>query len=251
MSKYDLPLEKPLMNAAGTLGYAPDPHGPIDLTALGAFVTNPVSWGSRSPAQGTRLLSYPGGFLMHTGHPNRGLETVIRHYRARWKRSPVPVMVHILAQGVEEVAEMVQQLENLEGVMGIEIGLSSEVDANTAALYIQAAMGELPLVARLPMERARELIYALAGTEIAAVSLGPPRGALINPQGEITHGRLYGPAVLPQALATVKAISQVGVPVIGAGGIYTPQDIQAMQDAGAVAVQLDVVLWRDGLPGNN
>lgn len=237
------------MNAAGTLGYAPDPRGPIDLTALGAFVTNPVSWQARSPAQGTRLLKYPGGFLMHTGHPNRGLETVIRRYRARWERSPIPVLVHILAQGVEEVAEMVQRLESLEGVMGVEIGLSSEVDANTAALYIQAAMGELPLVARLPMERARELIYVMAGTEVAAVSLGPPRGALPNPQGEIIHGRLYGPAVFSQALATVKAISQLGVPVIGAGGIYNLQDIQAMRDAGAVAVQLDAVLWRDGLSG--
>jgi dihydroorotate dehydrogenase (NAD+) catalytic subunit len=145
---------------------------------------------------------------------------------------------------------MVQRLENLDGVMGVEIGLSHEVDANTAALYIQAATGELPLVARLPMERARDLIYALAGLEVAAVSLGPPRGALLNPQGEIIHGRLYGPAVFPQALATLKAISQVGVPVIGAGGIYNPQDIQAMQDAGAMAVQLDAVLWRDGVPEN-
>lgn len=250
MSKYDLPLDKPLMNAAGTLGFAPDPRGPIDLTTLGAFVTNPVSFRARTPAQSTRMLSYPGGFLMHTGHPNRGIEAVIQRNKTSWARSPIPVVVHILAQGVGEVAEMVQRLENLEGVMGVEIGLSHEVDANTAALYIQAATGELPLVARLPMERARELIYALAGLEVAGVSLGPPRGALLNPQGEIIHGRLYGPAVFPQALATVKAITQVGVPVIGAGGIYNPQDIEAMQDAGAMAVQLDTILWRDGVPEN-
>ncbi|MCK5314050.1 MAG: hypothetical protein KAJ53_02960 [Anaerolineales bacterium] len=251
MSKYDLSLEKPLMNAAGSLGYTPDLRGPIELTQLGAFVTNPVSLKARTPAHGTRMLSFPGGFLLHTGHPNRGLEAVIRRYRTRWARSPVPVLVHILAQGVEEVAEMVQRLENLEGVMGVEIGLSSEVDANTAAMYIQAAMGELPVVARLPIERARELIYTIAGTEVAAVSLGPARGALPNTQGQLIHGRIYGPGVLPQALATVKAITQLDVPVIGAGGVYTPQDIQAMQAAGAMAVRLDAVLWRNGVPGES
>ena len=149
------------------------------------------------------------------------------------------------------MAEMVQRLENLEGVMGVEIGLSSEVDASTAAMYIQAAMGELPVVARLPMERARELIYTIAGTEVAAVSLGPARGALPNAQGDLVHGRIYGPSVLPQALATVKAITQLGVPVIGAGGVYNSQDIEAMQAAGATAVQLDAVLWRDGVPGES
>ena len=239
------------MNAAGSLGYAPDLRGPIELTQLGAFVTNPVSLKARTPAHGRRMLSFPGGFLLHTGHPNRGLEAVIRRYRTRWARSPVPVLVHILAQGVEEVTEMVQRLENLEGVMGVEIGLSSEVNAGTAAMYIQAAMGELPVVARLPMERARELIYTLAGTEVAAVSLGPARGALPNAQGDLVHGRIYGPSVLPQALATVKAITQLGVPVIGAGGVYNSQDIEAMQAAGATAVQLDAVLWRDGVPGES
>ena len=251
MSKYDLALENPLMNAAGSLGFAPVARGPIELSRLGAFVTNPVSSGARSPAHGTRFLTFPGGFLLHTGLPNPGLKRVIQRNKTRWARSPTPVIVHILAQGVGEVTEMVERLESLEGVMGVELGLAPEVDANTAAMFVQAAMGELPVVVRLPMERARELIYSIAGTDVAAVSLGPPRGALTDPNGQIVHGRLYGPAVFPLALATVKAITQLGLPVIGAGGVYHPQEIDALIGAGAMAVQLDSALWRNGLPGEN
>ena len=248
MAKYDLILDKPLMNVAGSLGFAPDPRGPIELARLGAFVTNPVSYNARTPAHGTRLLTFPGGVLLHTGHPNPGLKAVIRRYRTRWARSPLPVLLHILAQDMDEVAEMVARLENLEGVMGIELGLATDIDLEAAAMFVQAAIGELPVVVRLPMERARELVIPLAGSGVAAISLGPPRGALPDPQGQIIHGRLYGPGVLPLALATVRAITPFGLPVIGAGGVYNSQDIEAMLGAGAMAVQLDSVLWRSGLP---
>ena len=49
----DLPLTGPLMNAAGTLGFAPDPRQPHS-DFLDAFVTNPVSLRPRTPANGPR-----------------------------------------------------------------------------------------------------------------------------------------------------------------------------------------------------
>ena len=73
MSKSELLLNTPIMNAAGCLGFAPDTHGPTDLSQLGAFITNPISLLARSPAHGPRFLSFPGGFMLHTGYPNPGL----------------------------------------------------------------------------------------------------------------------------------------------------------------------------------
>jgi dihydroorotate dehydrogenase len=37
-----------------------------------------------------------------------------------------------------------------------------------------------------------------------------------------------------------------GLPVIGAGGIYTLEQAQAMLAAGALAVQLDGIIWKEG-----
>ena len=52
------------------------------------------------------------------------------------------------------------------------------------------------------------------------------------------------PAVDTRALACVQAIAALGLPVIAAGGIYTESQIQTMRAGGALAVQLDAVLWR-------
>jgi dihydroorotate dehydrogenase (NAD+) catalytic subunit len=102
------------------------------------------------------------------------------------------------------------------------------------------------VIVRLPLEHPLDLARAVAKVEIAAVSLAPGRGAAPNPAGGLMHGRLYGPALFPQALEAVYAIAQAGIPVIGAGGVYNQEHIDAMLAAGALAVQLDAVLWRGG-----
>jgi dihydroorotate dehydrogenase (NAD+) catalytic subunit len=247
MPKFDLTLSHPLMNAAGSLGFAPDPHGPVDLSRLGAFITNPISLGERTPAHGPRCLRFPGGFLLHTGYPNPGLKAAIRRFAARWMRSPLPVIVHLLAQSPSEAATMASMLEAVEGVAGLEIGLPPGSDAATALAFARAASGELPLILRLPLEEAARLVPSIPQGLVAAVSLAPPRGTLPTPLGGLVQGRLYGPAVYPLALSAVQALKRSGVPLIGAGGIYRQQDAESMLKAGAVAVQLDAVLWRGGV----
>jgi dihydroorotate dehydrogenase len=251
MSKYDLAIAPPLMNAAGSLGFTPTPHGPLDLTDLGAFVTNPISLLSRSPALARGCLNFPGGFLLHSGYPNPGLSAAIRRYAARWARSITPIIVHLLPQGERsdrepDLPEMVSRLESVEGVMGIELGLPPDCSPALARQLTTAASGELPLIVRLPLERAGELAEALRSASISALSLGPARGALLGPGGRLTRGRLYGPGLFPQALEVVRGISELGLPVIGAGGVYAMRQVEAMLSAGAIAVQVDAVFWRLG-----
>jgi dihydroorotate dehydrogenase (NAD+) catalytic subunit len=246
MSKSELFLKAPFMNAAGCLGFAPDAHGPMELSRMGAFITNPVSLSARSPANGPRFLSFPGGFLLHTGYPNPGLNSAIRRYASRWKRSPLPVLVHLLAQSAGEIAEMVRKLEGLEGVAGFEIGFPTEADAEQVRDFAHAAEGELAVLLRVPLDRAASLADGLRRARFGAVSLAPPRGALPLPEGGLMQGRLYGPALFPQALAAVQALARGGIPVIGAGGVYSAAQAEAMLQAGAIAVQLDAALWRGG-----
>lgn len=239
MLKNDLYLEKALMNAAGTLGFAPDSKGPADLSQLGAFVTNPVSQGARTPAGGKRFSPYPGGFLLHSGLPNPGLNAVIRQNRKRWERATLPVIVHLLALDPTSLARMVERLEGIEGVMAVEVGLPPEVDPASTYDFAQAAIGELPAILRLPLEQAEELSKAVTDAGASAISLGAPRGKL-----EGISGRMYGPGVFPLALRAVESLAGCGIPVIGSGGVYQQRDIEAMLRAGAFAVQVDAVLWR-------
>ena len=244
MAKHDLAFDPPIMNAAGSLGFFPDLHGPIDWGRLGAFVTNPVSLTPRTPAHGSRFQAYPGGFLLHTGYPNPGMSQVLRRHAGHWSGSPLPVIVHLLARGIEELAKMARRLETVEGVSGLEVGVVSDASAEMVVALTQAASGELPVIMQLPMERSIELASAAIQAGAVAVSLAPPRGIIPAQDGELVQGRLYGPAILPLALRMVHELTQLGIPTIGAGGIYTQEHKKAMLTAGALAVQLDGLLWR-------
>ena len=232
------------MNAAGSLGFTPDLHSGMDWSEMGAFVTHPVSLERRTPANGHRFIPFAGGFLLHTGYPNPGLTQVLRLYPRQWNHSPIPIIVHLLASSLDGVARMVRQLEAVEGIIGLEIGVNSDVTREEVTGFAQAAYGELLIIMRLPMERVVDLARAAIDAGAAAVSLAPPRGAYPAGEGELVQGRMYGPAVLPMALRTVRELSQVGIPTIGGGGVYTKEHKDAMLKAGAMAVQVDSALWR-------
>jgi dihydroorotate dehydrogenase (NAD+) catalytic subunit len=243
VAKYDLAFSPPLMNAAGALGFVPDRRGQVPLDSMGAFVTNPISRQARTPAAGQRYLESPGGFLLHTGHANPGFKTAVNRYARQWAHLELPVIVHLLAQEPADLVWMVERLEGMEGLMGIEIGLPPQAAASQAAELVNAAWSELPVIVRLPMERASQLAWSVVQAGAAAVSLSAPRGALPARSGGLLSGRLYGPAVYPLALQAVRALAAEEIPVIGAGGIYSPDQGREMLLAGALAVQLDAVLW--------
>ncbi|HEX9720564.1 MAG TPA: HisA/HisF-related TIM barrel protein [Ramlibacter sp.] len=247
--KRGLALKSPVLNAAGTLGFADEYAGLIDFSLLGAFVTNPITARPRTPARGEHARQFDGGVLIHTGLPNPGIGEAVRHHARRWARLACPVVVHLAATMPEEVAAGIERLEALENVAGVEIGLRDDVEAAEAEALLAAAarLASLPVLARLPLLAAEKLAGAAARAGVQAVVVGgPPRGALPTPEGGWLAGRVYGPAVLPLALQAVRAVAgRLDLPVIGAGGIHRAEDAQAMLQAGAVAVQIDSAAWRD------
>ena len=244
MHKNDLYLRKPIMNAAGILGFSPDPKSGLDYSKLGAFVTNPISLTARTPARGPRQLSFPGGILMHTGYPNPGINQVIRKYARKWEKSPIPIIVNLLAQEPDSIWKMVQRLENLDTIFGVEIGLPPETDVNLAREMAQAAIGELVVGIKVPFENSNRITVALAQSGIDAISISPPRGILPNANDGFVSGRIYGPSVFPLALAQVERLTTYGIPIIGSGGIYQSKDVTTMLATGATAVQIDTQFWR-------
>lgn len=230
-----------LMNAAGFGGWVCRPawRGLLD-----GFLTNPLSRQKRTPARPPRYAEAAGSILLHTGHPNPGLRAALRRYADAWARSPVPVWVHLLAD--EALAEALDLLEESGAAAGAEVRLPPGCDAQTARRIVRAAWGKLPLLVQIPWENAAALAEAVFETAEVPVSLGAPRGVRYLERGGSLHGRVYGRALLPQALALVESISGRGIPVVGAGGAVTPQDVDAFFQAGAAGVQVDTVLWRGG-----
>ncbi|MCL5428396.1 MAG: hypothetical protein M1347_01155 [Chloroflexi bacterium] len=245
----DLEFVRPRMNASGSLGFAPDPRGPVSFEKFGAFVTNPISARARRVANPPSLLAFPGGVLLHTGHPNPGVGEAIKRYAAAWARSSTPIIVHVLPGKPEELRKAILRFEELENVMAVELGFEADSSTYLVANLVQSAMGELPVIAQLPLSRALDLAEAAMDVGASAISLGPPRGALIGSAGKPVSGRLYGPSIFPQALEAVRRLSEAGYPVIGAGGVEAEAQVEAMLGVGATAVQVDVGLWK-GITNN-
>lgn len=244
MFQQELYLDSPWMNAAGMLGYLPPARWTVN-EKMGVFVTNPISLAPRTPAAERGLTSFAGGALLHSGLPNPGLSRVLRKYGERWAQSSLPIWVHLIGANPDEIHQMVQRLEGREGIVAVELGLAPDLSSHQALAFVEAAYGELPLIVHLPLTNAREPWLAeLPGLGVSAVSLGAPRGMLINDAGRPVSGRLYGPAVFPLTLAAVHSMRRMRLSVIAGAGIYRRQDAQALLDAGACAVQLDTVLWR-------
>jgi dihydroorotate dehydrogenase (NAD+) catalytic subunit len=263
--KRDLYFSKPLMNAAGSLGFVPDPRAGIALDSFGAFVTNPLSLRPRQPAAKPEVIEYPGGFLLHSGLPNPGFSEGIKRYASRWDKSDWPIIVHLMADRPEETQRMVRRLETRENVMAVELGFAPLLADDILLLTLEMTLGELPLIFSLPVEQVLSLGPRLIQEGAQAISISPPRGALpLTPtphlhlrqvqvsaaspmgRGELITGRLYGPSLFPRALETVYSAGKLGLPIIGAGGVWSNENADAMLSAGALAVQVDAVLWKPG-----
>jgi dihydroorotate dehydrogenase (NAD+) catalytic subunit len=248
MSKRDLIFHKPLMNAAGILGFAPDFRVLKELGSLfdefGAFVINPLSLRPRVAAAQPALIEYPGGFLLHSGLPSPGLNATLKKYARRWNDSPLPIIVHLMADRPEETKQMVQTLESVDNVMAVELGFAPLLANDIISLTLDMCIGELPLIFCLPAEQVLSLGPRLIDEGADAISVAAPRGALTAGGGELTEGRLYGPSLFPQSLEIVHCAAKVGLPIIGAGGVYSKENAETMISVGALAVQMDSVLWR-------
>src|SRR3989304_3139653 len=155
-----LDLLSPWMNAAGSLGFTPDARGPASLEDFGAFVTNPVSLRARRASRPPRMLSFPGGGLLHTGHPNPALNAAIKRYAAAWARSPLPIILHLLSDKPDEVRKAVLRIEELDNVAAIEIGIEADSSVELVNELVFAARGELPVIIQLPLHRAVDVAFA-------------------------------------------------------------------------------------------
>ena len=174
-------------------------------------MTNPFSLRPRLPTSQPAVIEYPGGFLLHTGLPNPGLKAGLKKYSAKWTRSDLPVIVHLMADRPEETQNMVRMLEEIENVMAVELGFAPLLADDILMLTLEMCLGEIPLIFSLPVEQVLSLGPRLVQDGAQAISIAAPRGALMTPDHLVT-GRISGPSLFPQTLDTVNNAVQTRHP---------------------------------------
>lgn len=247
--KYSLIVTTPVLPAAGTLGFGDRYKSLLDLEKLGALVTNPVTVERWSPASGTRMVPLDAGILLHTGLPNPGLKKVVGQFRKTWAGMSIPVILHVVGTTEKHVQRACELVDEVDEIAAVELGLSDDIDRRDAARLIGAAAAmEKPLLVRLPfVECAQLALPAVDAGADALVMTAAPRGAARDERsGRLVSGRVYGPLVKPMILRLVGRLRRqipADIPIIGCGGIHSPQDARDYIEAGAVAVQVDTATW--------
>ncbi len=246
--KAGLALESPVMVAGGTVAYGDALPPGWDVSTLGALVVGPVTHRSLSGPTPPRLADVPGGLVLDRGLQNRGVRRVMRRYAGLWERLGLPILVQIGDTDPGEATATARSVVASSAVAGLELLLAPETtpEADRALVRALRRAVELPLLVKLPLGASPERAQALveAGADCLVVGR-PPRAAARTRQGVFLRGELYGPAVFPLMLHALErlAAADLGVPLVACGGLHTMDQIQDALALGAVAVQLDSLVW--------
>ncbi|GAB4207317.1 MAG: dihydroorotate dehydrogenase [Roseiflexaceae bacterium] len=238
-----------MLAAAGCLGYGVEYARLIDLRRIGALVTRTTTL---QPRRGVpRLLETPGGLFCCGPWPNPGLRAVAERYAPVWAGWDTPVILSVAGSGPGEYGQIAGEAEPVEGIAALELCLLDEPGRAVACVRAARAATQRPLLAKLPVldpEPLAELARTLAeaGADALVVCPWPPALEIDPASGARLEGRLSGPALRPLALRLVAVVAAVaGVPVIGGGGIASPDDARRFLAAGASAVQIGTALLAD------
>ena len=251
-------LKNPVMTASGTFGSGQEYSEFVDLNRLGAVVTKGVAnvpWpGNPTP----RVCETNSGMLNAIGLQNPGIDVFCERDIPFLKKYDTKIIVNVCGHSTEEYLEVVDRLAD-EDVDLLEINIScpnvkeggiafgqdpKAVEAITKEVKKHAKQ---PIIMKLSpnvtdiaeMARAAEaggadvlsLINTLTGMKI---DINRQTFALANKTGGMS-----GPAVKPIAVRMVYQVANaVKVPIIGMGGISTPEDAIEFILAGATAVSV-------------
>ena len=251
-------LKNPVMTASGTFGSAGEYGEFYDLGELGAVVTKGVAnvpWpGNPTP----RVAEVYGGMMNAIGLQNPGIDLFCKRDIPFLKKYDTKIIVNVCGHAPEEYLAVVERLAD-EPIDMMEINISCpNVNAGFLAFgqdakHVEELTAQIKKIAKQPIimkltpnvtditeiakaaeaggADALSLINTLTGMKI---DINRRTFAVANKTGGVS-----GPVVHPIAVRMVYQTAQaVNIPIIGMGGIATPEDAIEMILAGASAVSV-------------
>lgn len=255
-------FQNPILLAAGTAGFGRELDRVIDLDLLGGIVTKAVTPEPRQGHAALRVAEFRGGMLNAVGLANPGVEAVVEHelpwLAQRLKRARI--IVNVAGATVADYVRVVERLTPLDAVTAFEINASCpntsagglefgaeprclaelvsacrRVSTRPLAVKLSPVLPDIPAMARVARD---------AGAE--AVTLVNTMPGLLDKRLGNGSGGLSGPALLPiGVLATRRVREQVGMPVIGVGGVRSVSDAREYLAAGASLVAIGTAALAD------
>jgi dihydroorotate dehydrogenase (NAD+) catalytic subunit len=262
-----LELVNPILAASGTFGYGIEFEEIVHLERIGGLVTKGISMEPMAGHAAPRIIQTAAGMLNAIGLQNVGVEEFISRKLPPLRRYPrCNVIVNVFGSTVGEYIAVIERLNQAAGIAAYELNVSCP-NVHAGGMAFGSDPGSLEyLVARAKAASARPLIVKLSPnvTSIAhmakiAAEAGADAVSLTNtflaisidaetrrPRLSNITGGLSGPAIKPIALRMVYETARaVSIPIIGMGGITTPEDVVEYLLAGATAVEVGTASYAD------
>ncbi len=262
-----LELVNPVIAASGTFGYGVEFEEIVALERLGGFVTKGISLEPMAGHPAPRMVQTAAGMLNAIGLQNVGVEEFVERKLPPLSRYPkCKVIVNVFGHTAAEYLAVIDRLNDAEGIAAYELNVScpnvqaggmafgadpyslEELVERTKRVAIQPLIVKLSPNVTSIGQMAR--ICAAAGADAISVA-NTFRAMAIDsetrrPRLTNVTGGLSGPAIKPIALRMVyEAARAVEIPIIGMGGIVTPEDAVEFMLAGATAVQVGTASFAD------
>ncbi|MGA9463091.1 MAG: dihydroorotate dehydrogenase [Terracidiphilus sp.] len=262
-----LDLVNPIIAASGTFGYGIEFEEIVSLERIGGFVTKGISLHPMAGHPAPRLLQTPGGMLNAIGLQNIGVEEFIAQKLPQLQRYPnCKCIVNVFGFTVHEYIKVIEQLNHAEGVAAYELNVScpnvhaggmtfgSDPSSLEYLVKLAKAVAKRPLIVKLSPN-----VTSIPKMAKVSAEAGADAVSLVNtflamsidaetrkPRLSNITGGLSGPGIKPIALRMVyEAAHAISIPILGMGGIITPEDAVEFLLAGATAVQIGTASYAD------
>jgi dihydroorotate dehydrogenase (NAD+) catalytic subunit len=250
-------LKNPVLTASGTFGYGQEYEEFVDLNKLGGVIVKGVSLKAIKGNPPPRIWETPSGMLNAIGLENPGVDVFLNEKLPYLRKFDTAVIVNVFGYSLEEYVGVVERLDGVPGVSGLEVNISCpNVKAGgivfgtnvTSAFDLLSAVRKatkLPLIAKLSPNVTDITEFAKAAQDAGCDGLSLINTLLgmaidvrcMKPRLANCTGGLSGPAIRPVAVRMVWQVAKsVRIPIIGMGGIVTGEDAMEFILAGASAV---------------
>jgi dihydroorotate dehydrogenase (NAD+) catalytic subunit len=260
-------LRNPVIAASGTFAYGIEFEDIVSLDRIGGFVTKGLSREPMTGNQAPRIIETAAGMINAIGLQNIGVQAFVETKLPQLAHYPsCGVIANVFGYEVDDYVAVIEALNEARGITAYELNASCPNTKHGGQVFGTdwRLLGEL--VVRAKEVAKRPLIVKLSPnvTSISAMArcaedAGADAISLINtfvslsidvetrrPRIANITGGLSGPAIKPIAVRMVwEAAKAVHIPVIGMGGITTPEDAVEFLLAGATAVQVGTASYAD------
>ncbi len=252
-------FKNPVLTASGTFGYGQEFAHLIDLNQLGGICVKGISAEPMEGNPSPRIYETAAGMLNAIGLQNVGAKKFLEQKLPFLRTLRTRCIVNVFGYSTEEYVRAIEILNAGEGIHGYELNISCPNTRCGGMVYGNDPRLTAEVVAASKKAARYPLIVKLSPnvtdiTELAraAESAGADALSLVNtfvgmaidietrtPRISNVTGGLSGPAIKPLALRMVYQTARaVKIPIIGIGGISSPEDAIEFFIAGARAVQI-------------